>query len=80
MESGMRIISAVTKVEFVNRKQTTHRLLMERFNLKKLNEVDRKEQYLIEISNRFASLEKLDTEVDVNKAWETIIQIITISA
>jgi hypothetical protein len=32
---------------------------MERFNLKKLNELDGKEQYCIEISNRFAALENL---------------------
>jgi hypothetical protein len=32
---------------------------MERFNLKKLNEVEGKEQYLVEISNRFAALENL---------------------
>jgi hypothetical protein len=38
---------------------------MERFNLKKLNEVEGKEQYCVEISNRFAALENLDTEVDV---------------
>jgi hypothetical protein len=61
MERGMRIISAVKRVEFVNNKQTTHRLLTE-------------------ISNRFAVLENLDTKVDVNIAWETIRQIITISA
>jgi hypothetical protein len=30
---------------------------MERFNLKKLNEVEGKEQYLVEVSNRFAALE-----------------------
>jgi hypothetical protein len=35
---------------------------MERFNLKKLNEIEGKEQYLVEISNRFATLENLDTE------------------
>jgi hypothetical protein len=40
---------------------------MERFNLKKLNKVEGKEQYRVEISNRFAALENLDTEVDVNK-------------
>jgi hypothetical protein len=45
-------------------KQTTHRIHMERFNLKKLNEG--KEQYRVEISDRFAALENLDTEVDVN--------------
>jgi hypothetical protein len=51
-------------------KQTTHTVHMERFNLKKLNEGDVKEQYRVEISNRFAALEHLDTEVD--RAWETI--------
>jgi hypothetical protein len=61
-------------------KQTAHRVQMERFNLKKLNEVEGKEQYRVEISNMFAALEKLDTEVDVNKAWETIRENIKISA
>jgi hypothetical protein len=42
------------------------------FNLKKLNEVEGKEQYCVEISNRFAAL--------VNKAWETITENINISA
>jgi hypothetical protein len=45
----------------------THIFHVERFNLKKLNEVEGKEHYHVEISNMFAALEKLDTEVDVNK-------------
>jgi hypothetical protein len=49
------------------------------FNLKKCNEVEGKEQYRVEISNRFAALENLDTEVDVNKVWETIKENIKIS-
>jgi hypothetical protein len=53
---------------------------MERFNLKKLNKVQCKEQYHVEISNRFSALENLDTEVAVNKAWETIRENIKISA
>jgi hypothetical protein len=55
---------------------------MERFNLKKLNEVEGKEQYCVETSNRFASLENLllDKEVYINKAWETIRENIKISA
>jgi hypothetical protein len=40
-------------------KRTTHRVHMERFNLKKLNELEVKEQYRVEISNRFAALENL---------------------
>jgi hypothetical protein len=46
-------------------KRTAHRVYMERFNLKKLNEVERMEQCLIEISNRFAGLENLDAEVNI---------------
>jgi hypothetical protein len=45
---------------------------MERFNLKKLNKVEVKEQYRVEISNSFAALEHLDAEVDIKRAWETI--------
>jgi hypothetical protein len=56
-------------------KQTMHRVHMERFNLKKLNE-----QYRVEISDRISALKNLDTEVDVNKAWETIREVIKISA
>jgi hypothetical protein len=51
-------------------KQRLHRFHIERFNLKKLNEVEGKEQYHVEVSNRFAALEDLDTEVKINSAWE----------
>jgi hypothetical protein len=61
-------------------KQTMHRLLMERFNLNKLNEVEGKEEYLTEISNRFAAFENPDNEVDINRAWKTIGEDIKISA
>jgi hypothetical protein len=37
---------------------------MERFNFKKLNKVEGKEQHWKEISSMFAALENLDTEVD----------------
>jgi uncharacterized protein YaaR (DUF327 family) len=53
---------------------------MERFNLKKLNEVDIKEKYHIEVSNMFATLEDMEAEVDSNSAWETIRENIKISA
>jgi hypothetical protein len=41
---------------------------MDRFNLKKLNEIEAKEQYCVQLSNRFSSLENLNTEVDINRA------------
>jgi hypothetical protein len=45
---------------------------MERFILRKLNEIDGKEQFLVEISNRFIALENLDENADINRAWKTI--------
>jgi hypothetical protein len=48
---------------------------MERFNLKKLNEVEDKEKYSVEVSNRFAALKASDAEVEINSAWETVRQI-----
>jgi hypothetical protein len=50
-------------------KQRSHRYHMERLSLKKLSDVEGKEQYRVEVSNRFADL---DAEVEINNAWETI--------
>jgi hypothetical protein len=61
-------------------KQTTHRVHMERFNLKKLKKLGGKEQYHVEISNRFAALENFNAEVDTNRAWDTFRDNIKISA
>jgi hypothetical protein len=60
-------------------KQRAHRFDMERFNLKKLNDVEGKEQFRVEVSKRFAALEDLDTEVKINSAWETVGENINIS-
>jgi hypothetical protein len=50
--------------------------------MKKLKKVESKEQHHVEVSNRFAALENLDTEVDINRACETtcIRENINISA
>jgi hypothetical protein len=61
-------------------KQTMQKFDMERFNLKKLYEVEGKEQYHVEISNKFTALENFDDDDDDdNRAWETIRQKIKIS-
>jgi hypothetical protein len=65
-------VVAKVRERLVVSKQTTHRFNMERFNIKKLNEVESKGQYRIEISNRFAALENLYVEVDIDRTWETI--------
>jgi hypothetical protein len=59
---------------------TTHKFQMERFNLNKLNEVEGKEQYRVEISNRCMALESLDDDGDINRAWQTIKENMKVSA
>jgi hypothetical protein len=52
---------------------------MERFNLKKLNNVEGNEKYHVEVPNRFAALEDLDVMVEINNTWEKIEEAIEIS-
>jgi hypothetical protein len=52
-------------------KQRSHIVHMERFILKKLNEVEGKKQYCVEVSNTIAALEDLNAEVYINRASET---------
>jgi hypothetical protein len=47
-------------------KQRSQRFNMERFNLKKLNDVESKEQFCVQVSNRYAALEDLDNKTDCN--------------
>jgi len=42
----------------------------ERFNMRKLNELEVREQYPIEITNRSAALENLSDGKDINRAWD----------
>jgi hypothetical protein len=42
--------------------------------------VEGKEQYRFEVSNRISALEDLDSEVEINSAWETITENIKFSA
>jgi hypothetical protein len=61
-------------------KEGSHKCHMERFSLMKLNDGEGKEKYRVEASNRFAALEDLDAEVEINTIWETIRENITILA
>jgi len=48
--------------------------------LRKLNEPEVREQYQIEITNRFAALENLNDEEEVTWTWENFKENIQISA
>jgi hypothetical protein len=66
------VIVARVKERLAVNKQISHSLHTERFDLKKLNDVEDKEQFRVEVPNRFTALEDLDTEVEINSVWETI--------
>ena len=49
-------------------KQVAQKFDMERFNLRKLNELEVRKQYQIEIMNRFTALDNLSDGKDLNRA------------
>jgi hypothetical protein len=73
-------VVAIVWERLVVSNQAMHRVQVERFSLKKLNEGESKEQYYVENSNRFTAFENLDAKMDINRAWETIRENITFLA
>jgi hypothetical protein len=61
-------------------KQVRQKFDLERFNWKKLSDIEVKHKYQVEISNRYAALENLDESLDINNAWESIRDNIKTSA
>jgi hypothetical protein len=53
-------------------KRARQKFDLERFDLEKLDDIEVKEKYQVEISNRFTALESLDESSDINNAWESI--------
>jgi len=65
------VIAKVTE-KLTGNKQAAQKFDVEEFNLRNRRERDVTEQYQINISNRFAALEKLNDSEDINKTWENI--------
>ena len=61
-------------------KQTVQKLDGERFNLRKVKDLEVKKQYQIEITNRFSALGNISDDGDINRAWENIKENIKTSA
>jgi len=61
-------------------KQEAQKYDRERFNFNKLNELEVRKHYQIDIINRFAALENLSDSKDINRAWENIPENIKTSA
>ena len=62
------------------RKQVAQDVVGERFNLGKLNELEVRKRYQIEITKRFAALGNVENDGDINRAWEDIKESIKTSA
>jgi hypothetical protein len=73
------VVAKVRESLAVN-KQAAQKFDAERFNLKKVSELQVRKEYQLKISNRFAALENLNVSEDINRAWENIKENIQISA
>ena len=61
-------------------KLLTQKYTVERYNPRKLNELEVRKQYHLEISNRLAASENFIDSKDIYRAWENIKENIKISA
>ena len=61
-------------------KQAAQKFDVERFNIRKLNELEVRKQDQIEISHRFAALQNLNDSEDINRACENTEENIRMSA
>jgi hypothetical protein len=65
-------VVAKIRVRLTVTKKATSKFDGEKFNLRKLNELEVRKQYQIQISNGFAALENLSDEEDINRARENL--------
>jgi len=66
------LVVAKVRVRLTVSKQAAQKFDGKRFNLRKLNELEVKEKYQIGITNRFAALDNLNVDEDVNRVWKNI--------
>ena len=66
------VVVAKVRERMAVSKQAAQRFGGERLNLRMLNELEVRKQYHIEFTNRFAALENLSDDEDINTAWENI--------
>jgi hypothetical protein len=79
-DSDHYLVVAKVRERLAVRKQAAQEVVGERFNLRKLNELEVRKRYQIEITNRFAALGNEGIDGDINRAWEDIKESIKTSA
>jgi len=73
------VVAKVKKILAVN-KEATQKFDVERFNLRKLSELEVRKQYQIKISNMFAALKNFSDNMGMKRVWEHIKESIKTSA
>jgi len=73
------VVAEVREILAVSR-PAAQKFDMERFNLRKLNELEVVKQYQIKISNSFAAFENLSVSKDIYRSWENSKENIKTSA
>jgi len=71
-DTGHSLLVAKVRERLAVSIQAAQKLDVERFNLRKLNDLEVRKHYHIKISNRFAALESISNSEDINRAWENI--------
>jgi len=71
-DSDQYMVVAKVRGSLAVNKQGTQRFHGERFNLRKLNELEVRKEYQIEITNRFVALENSCGFEDINRNWDNI--------
>jgi len=66
------LVVAKVRERMAVRKQAAQKSDGGRFNLRKLNETEVRKQYQTEITNRFAALENVSEDENINRGWEGI--------
>jgi hypothetical protein len=74
------LVIAEVRERLTVRNQAAQKFHWERFNLRKLNELEVRKEHLIEITNRFAAMQNLSDYEDINRAWESFKENIKTSA
>ena len=79
-DTDHHLVIAKVKERLAVGNQAAQRFERQRFKLRKFNEPEVRKQYQTEITNRFAALENLNNDEDVNRTWQNIKENIQTSA
>jgi hypothetical protein len=70
--TDQNLVVAKVRERLAVSKQTALNIDVERFNLRKLSELEYRKQYHIKTPNKFAAVQNLHVNKGINRAWDNI--------